>query len=112
MTSNDAKLIAGPAISRATAAPAGAPAARNDTARSSRAPAMFRGNIRNENARAAGFKEGAASVNANDGPRRWLRRYTAGNIGATQQEHNIKGAPAAAAANCGFTSPLPNSLAN
>jgi hypothetical protein len=65
----------------------------------------------NVNARVAGFKDGVANVNAKDGPKRWLRRYTAGNIGATQQEHNINGAPAAAAASCGFISPCPKRVA-
>src|SRR5256885_17266962 len=76
-----------------------------------RIPAMDRGNSRNEKVRAAGFKAGAARVNANDGPKRRLRRYTAGNIGATQQEHNIKGAPDADAASCGLTRHCPNSVA-
>src|SRR2546430_1222262 len=126
--------MAGPAISTARAVPAEAPAANSDRARgisknegmvstsaetmttrtmaiTNRIPAMDRGNSRNEKVRAAGFKAGAARVNANDGPKRRLRRYTAGNIGATQQEHNIKGAPAAAAASCGLTRPCPNSVA-
>src|SRR5215469_4024662 len=76
-----------------------------------RVPARARGNIMNVNPRLAGFKEGAASVNAKEGPRRWLRRYTAGKIRATQQEHNMSGAPAAAAASCGLISPCPKRVA-
>ncbi len=45
-----------------------------NTAVTKRVPATARGNIMNVRARVAGFKDGAASVNASDGPRRWLRR--------------------------------------
>src|SRR5437667_9433134 len=62
--------------------------------------------------RAAGFSAGAASINANDGPRRAERSYTPVEVGATQQEHNINGAPASPAIACERSDRLPSKLSS
>jgi hypothetical protein len=71
----------------------------NNNAIAKRIPAIRQGNSMNESARAAGFNEGAASTNASDDAILRVVWYTAGNIGAAQQEHSMSGAPASAAAN-------------
>jgi hypothetical protein len=53
----------------------------------------------NVNASAAGFKPGAARINASDASNRRVRPYMPSNTGGAQQEHSIKGTPAAASEN-------------
>jgi len=55
---------------------------------------------------------GAASINPSDGPSRAERSYTPVKIGATQQEHNINGAPASPANTCERIERLPNKRDN
>jgi hypothetical protein len=45
----------------------------------------------NVNASAAGFKPGAASINASDASNRRVRPYMPSNTGGAQKEHSIKG---------------------
>jgi hypothetical protein len=62
-------------------------------------PAMRHGNRMNESVNAAGFNDGEASVNPSAGAILRVRWYTAGKMGAAQQEHSMSGAPVKAAAN-------------
>src|SRR5436309_2839821 len=61
-----------------------------------RAAATFGANIIKVRTSAAGFNAGEASITASDGPSLVDRSYTAVKTDATQHEHNISGAPAAA----------------
>src|SRR5215469_16113123 len=58
--------------------------------------ATERGKRINVNISAAGFNAGAASINARDASNRRVRPYMPSNTGAAQQEHSIRGTPAAA----------------
>src|SRR5947207_609835 len=73
-----------------------------------RAAATFGANNMNVSTSAAGFNAGEASITANDGASRADRSYTAVKTDATQHEHNISGAPAAADMNCALSG-LPRS---